>query len=136
MAVISRVSAPQGLQRVLQRQSVDHGRQHSHVVGGRLVDAGAGSLELPATQDIATADDDGNLATQLQSIVDLPRNIHDFVHGNSPFSGLGKTLTRQLQDDAAILGLVSVHGFGNLLRAVQLASGLFAAVTHGEGIAV
>ena len=45
------------LEGVLQRQRVDHRRQHSHVVGGRAVHASSAGRH--AAEDIAAADDDG-----------------------------------------------------------------------------
>ena len=53
--------AAQRLQRVLQGQAVDHRGQHAHVVGGGLLDAGVAGGELGAAEDVAAADDDGDL---------------------------------------------------------------------------
>ena len=59
MAVTTRVDDALLFERVLQRQRVDDGRQHAHVVGGRPIHpAGAGGH---AAEDVAAADDDGRL---------------------------------------------------------------------------
>ena len=47
------------LQRVLQRQGVDHRRQHAHVVAGDAVDAAVAGGD--AADDVAAADDDRDL---------------------------------------------------------------------------
>ena len=47
------------LQEVLQRQAVHHGAEHAHVVGAGAVHAAL--LELGAAEEVAAADDDGDL---------------------------------------------------------------------------
>ena len=59
IAVTTRVDDALLLERVLQRQRVDHRRQHAHVVGGRAVHAARAGGD--AAEDVAAADDDGGL---------------------------------------------------------------------------
>ena len=61
--------AAQRLQGVLQGQAVDHRGQHAHVVGRGLVDAGIAGGELRAAEDVAAADDDGDLHPVLGGVV-------------------------------------------------------------------
>ena len=57
------------LERVLQRQRVDHRGEHAHVVGGRAVHAlGAGR---EAAEQVAAADDDGGLHAELLDLADV-----------------------------------------------------------------
>ena len=59
MAVMTRVWTPALLERVLERQRIQHRRDHAHVVGGGAVHAlAAGGESAP---DVAAADDDGDL---------------------------------------------------------------------------
>ena len=57
------------LERVLERQRVEHGREHPHVVGGRAVHARGRARH--AAVDVARADDDRDLDAAL---VDAPRS--------------------------------------------------------------
>ena len=65
MAVCRRVSHVEALQGVLQGQAVEDGGEHAHVVGGGLLDDLAAGAELAAAQDVAAADDDGQLHAAL-----------------------------------------------------------------------
>ena len=49
------------LERVLQCQTVDHGRRHPHVVGGRFLDHVRAARELRPAEDVAAAHDDRKL---------------------------------------------------------------------------
>jgi hypothetical protein len=68
MAESTRVP-PQLLERVLQREAVDAGGEHAHVVGARPVHAGGGALH--AAEDVAAADDDGALDAGVLQLDDL-----------------------------------------------------------------
>ena len=60
------------LERVLQGERVDHGREHAHVVGGRAVHAlGAGR---EAAEQIAAADDHRRLHPELLDFADVGRD--------------------------------------------------------------
>ena len=57
------------LERVLQRQRVDDGGEHAHVVGRRAVHALRAGGE--AAEQVAAADDDGGLDAELLDFADL-----------------------------------------------------------------
>ena len=92
--------AAQRLKGVLQRQAVDDRGQHAHVVGGGFVDARVAGGELGPAQDIAAADDDGDLHALLLGPVGLRGNVHDLLHADAPLAGGGEALARKLQNDA------------------------------------
>ena len=69
MAVATRVTMPGVLERVLQREGVDHRREHAHVVGGRAVHAARARRE--AAKQVAAADDDRGLHAELLDFADL-----------------------------------------------------------------
>ena len=68
-AEISRRVQPLFLQGVLQRDAVDHGGQHAHVVGRGAVDAQFAGAD--AAEEIAAAGDDGDLHSQVVDFLDL-----------------------------------------------------------------
>ena len=63
------------LERVLERQRVEHRGQHPHVVGGGPVHAGRRALE--AAVDVAGADHDRDLHPRAATLVDLVRDPLD-----------------------------------------------------------
>ena len=65
MAVCSRVSHAEAFEGVLQGQAVEDGGEHAHVVGGGFLDDVAAGGELGAAEDVAAADDDGELHAAL-----------------------------------------------------------------------
>ena len=65
--------AVERFERVLQREAVDHRGQHAHVVGGGFLDAGVAGRELGAAEDVAAADDDGDLHAELRRPLHLRR---------------------------------------------------------------
>ena len=60
------------LERVLQRERVDHGREHAHVIGGRAVHAGL-FVNL-AAPDVSAADDDRDRDARAADLGDLLRH--------------------------------------------------------------
>ena len=60
------------LERVLQREGVDDGRQHAHVVGRRAVHAAGAGRQ--AAEDVAAADDDGGLDAEALDLADVARD--------------------------------------------------------------
>ena len=58
--------AAERFERVLQREAVDHRGEHAHVVGRGFLDAGVAGGELGAAEDVAAADDDGDLNAELR----------------------------------------------------------------------
>ena len=75
MAVMQPRLAVEAFQGVLQGQAVEDGGQHAHVVGGGLLDDLAAGAELGAAQDVAAADDDGQLHAALDDALRLPGDV-------------------------------------------------------------
>ena len=96
--------AAERLQRVLQGQAVDHRGQHAHVMGRGLVDARVAGGELGPAEDVAAADDDGDLHAVLGGVVGLPGDVQHGVHGDAALAGMHETLAGNLQHHAAVLG--------------------------------
>src|SRR6185295_20397083 len=89
-------------ERVLQRQRVDHGRQHAHVIGGGAIHAaGAGG---DAAEDVAAADDDRGLDPHALDLGDVERNLRR--HGRVDAVGLfaHQGFAGELEEDALIGG--------------------------------
>ena len=63
--------AAERFERVLQGQAVDDRGQHAHVVGRGFLDAGVAGGELGPAEDVAAADDDGDLHAALRRLADL-----------------------------------------------------------------
>ena len=63
MADWTRVSTPDLLERILQRQRVHHRRQHAHIIGAGAVEALGGGGH--AAEDVAAADDQAQLVALL-----------------------------------------------------------------------
>jgi hypothetical protein len=61
-ADITRAQHAEALERVLQRQGVDHRGQHAHVIGGHPVHAGLG--QTGTAENVAPADHHADLHTQ------------------------------------------------------------------------
>jgi hypothetical protein len=87
---------------VLQRQAVDHRRQHAHVVGGGAVHAPGARHE--AAEDVAAPDDDGRLDAELLDSFDVFGNAdhHGWIHAELLFAHEG--FARQLEKDSLVDG--------------------------------
>ena len=72
------------LERVLQRERVDHRRQHAHVVGGGAIHAARAGRD--AAEDVAAADDDRDLDTHRLDFGDVFRDLRR--HGRVDAVGL------------------------------------------------
>src|SRR2546425_11189619 len=83
------------LQRVLQREAIYHGGQHSHVVSRGFLNAGVARDELGAAEDVAAADDDGDFNTELRGPLCLRGDIDDLLHANAALARRGKTFARE-----------------------------------------
>ena len=86
------------LERILQRQGVDDGGEHPHVVGGRAVHAARAGGQ--AAEDVAAADDDGGLDAEALDLADVPGDARgdggidpELLVAHQRFAG-------QLQEDA------------------------------------
>ena len=75
MALCRRVTDALLFERVLQRQAVDDGRQHAHVVAGGAVDRKR--FLARAAKDVAAADDDGHLHAQVVHFLHFAGNAVD-----------------------------------------------------------
>src|SRR5690606_23616961 len=65
------------LERVLQRERVDDGREHAHVIGRDPIHTGFG--EARATEDVATADHEANLDAEAADLGDFgSHSTNDF----------------------------------------------------------
>src|ERR1017187_130981 len=88
---------------VLQRQRVDHGGQHPHVIARGAVEAVLARRQ-PA-KDVAAADDDGQLDIQLLDVLDFPGDRVAGLGGNAVLAGAEQRLAAQLQHHAPIFWL-------------------------------
>jgi ubiquitin len=78
------------LEWILQRESIDDGGKHAHVVRGRFVNQRAAiAFELSPSEDVAAPYNNGNLASQVMRVFDLHRNRLDFIHADAALSGMG-----------------------------------------------
>ena len=105
IAVCTRVGLPDRLERVLQRERVDHGGEHAHVVGAGAVHAPGRARHAPP--DVAATDDDRDLDAELGARLGqlLGDALHDGGVDAEVDGAVGERLTRQLEDDAAVLAL-------------------------------
>src|SRR5690606_15626962 len=88
------------LERILQRQRVHHGRQHSHVVAGGAVHPG--TREAGTAEDVAAADHDRHLDAHAADLGDLPRDPPDHGRIDAVVELAHERLARELQQYAAI----------------------------------
>ena len=79
--------------------------------------------ELRPAEDVAAADDDGDLHAMLGGGVGLPGDVQHGVHGDAALAGLNEAFAGNLQHHAAILraghrliGRHPRHSFGNSQR--------------------
>ena len=86
------------LERVLQRQRVDHRRQHAHVIGRRAIHAARARGQ--AAEDVAAADDDAGLDAQLLDFGDVLGDLRR--HGGIDAVGLlaHQGFAGEFQEDA------------------------------------
>ena len=68
IAVCTRVSTPSLNQGALQRETVDHGGQHAHVIGRRAIHSAMACGQ--SAPDIAAADYDGRLHPEVSDLLD------------------------------------------------------------------
>ncbi len=90
------------LERVLQGQSVDHGREQAHVVAGHAVDALRRRGHAP--DDVAAAEDDRGLDPEGVDLLDLVGETGDHVRRDAEPLVPHQRLPRELQEDASIDG--------------------------------
>jgi len=88
------------LQRFLERQRVDHGREHPHVVAGRPVEATPAGGHAP--EDVAAADHDPNVHAKRVDGPDLGRDRADDVEVDPVLALAEQRLAAQLEQDALV----------------------------------
>ena len=86
------------LERVLQRQRVEHGGEHAHVVGGGALHARGGAGQ--AAVDVAGADHDRDLDAAVVDLADLARDRRDALEVGAVGEVAHERLPRQLQQDS------------------------------------
>ena len=100
-------------ERVLQREAIEHRREHAHVVARRAID-----LEslLPRTaKNVAAADDHRDFDAEILNVFYFARDALDCFRVNSKIIGAGKRFARKLQDDALVDRRFPGHAFGACL---------------------
>ena len=90
------------LEGVLQRQGVDDGREHSHVVARDAVDALRRRRDAP--DDVSAADDDGNLDAEARDFRDLVGHARDHCRLDAEELAAEERLPGELQQDPAVAG--------------------------------
>ena len=113
------------LERVLDRQGVQHRRDHAHVVGRRAVHADGHPLE--AAEDVARAHHDGDIDAALVRLVDLARDGRDAHRVDAVGLVAHERLARELQDDAlegrAVRPVVGPDGVAGVAATGQARTG-------------
>ena len=118
-------------ERVLQRQPVDHRRQHAHVIAGGAVDRKR-FLARPA-ENVSAADDDGHLHAQVVHFLHFAGNAVDGF-GVDPKSL--RTLERfagKFQNNASVNGAgVVLLGLDVRSSGLMLSAGILAKIVPGR----
>src|SRR5207237_6393507 len=97
-------------QRVLERQRVDHRRQHAHVIGARAIHSlGAGG---DAAEDVSAPDHDADLDAQLDDVAHLLGDLLQRLRGNPVLPLTHQRLAAQLQEDELESGGFGGRGHG------------------------
>ena len=102
---MSRVSQSQAFQGVLQRQAVEDGGQHAHVMGGGFLDDVAAGAELGAAQDVAGADDDGQLHAAAHDPLGLAGDVQRLVNADAALAAVAEAFAAQLEDHPLVMRL-------------------------------
>ena len=89
------------LERILQRQGVDHRCEHAHVVAGRPVESTLGRGQAP--EDVPSPDDDRDLHAHLVHSLDLSRDGLDNFEVDAVVAAAAKRFTAQLEQHAVVL---------------------------------
>ena len=92
------------LERVLQREAVDHRRQHAHLIADDAVDPPA--LAVHAAEDVSPADHDGDLRAHVPRAFHAPGHGRDYARVNAqPGALVLQRLSAELENDSAVLAL-------------------------------
>src|SRR5205085_12511848 len=93
------------LREARQREAVHHGAEHAHVAGAGAVHAAF--LQLGAPEEVAAADDDGNLRTARDDLGDLPGHRLD-DRRIDPDGTTAEHLAAELEEHSAEAGAGAV----------------------------
>ena len=88
------------LEGILQRQRVDQGRQHPHVIRGHTV--GAPVAEEAAAEDVSTADDQRDLDAEPVDVDDLVRQAVEHGTADAVLRVALQRLPGQFEEDPAV----------------------------------
>ncbi len=97
----------QAFERVLHRERVHHGGEHAHVVAGDAVHAGA--REARAAEDVAAADDDGDLHAHRVDLADLAGDALEHRRVDAVVRDAHQGFAAQLHQDAPVARCVLGH---------------------------
>jgi uncharacterized protein (UPF0261 family) len=89
------------LQRILERERIHHSGEHAHVVGGRSFHAGGAGGE--AAENIAAANDNGNLDIQGHDVGDFLRQAFENRGLNTVALLTGQHLPADFQKEAPVV---------------------------------
>ena len=92
------------LQHVLQCQRIDHGAEHSHVIGAGALHSHLG--ELAASYDVAASDDETDRGPQLYDVDDFVTQTIHRVEIESKSLVTGERFAREFDEDA---GVFEIH---------------------------
>ena len=95
-------STPSLTSEVLQRQRVDDGGEHAHVVAGDAVAALRGHRH--AAEDVAAADDDADLDAERPRLGNVGRDPVDHRNVDAEMLVAHQRLARRLEQDAPVFG--------------------------------
>ena len=87
----------------LEREGVDDHGEHAHVVARRLLDAVL--RDGRAAHDVAAADDDGDLHTEVVDLLDLVGEIPRVLRRDAELAIPEERLARELEKDPVVLRL-------------------------------
>src|ERR1022692_2206037 len=113
------------LQHILERETVDHGAEHAHVVGSRPVDTACG--QRSAAEHVPAADHDRDLDPEPRRVPDLAREMRYGIRIDTEASAAGEGLAGQLEHDP-----VPARALGTLIVARAVPGGSFGAVPGGS----
>ena len=101
-------------ERVLQRQCIHDGGEHAHVIAGHAIHAGTG--KAGAAEDVAAADDNGDLDTAFPRRRDFTGDALDGPGLDPVIQFAHQRLTAQFQQYATVwkLGVTHVQAFSSL----------------------
>ena len=97
--------------RVLKRDGVDDGCEHSHVIRTDAIHI----RSLSAAPDVSRADHNGNLHARVNAAFDLRGDLCGKIKVQNPVCSCGKRLARQLEQYPAVFRL-HIHKSSSFFR--------------------